>query len=150
LLGSTLALPGPTGERNTLSFTARGKVLCAASSVEVLLKQLAAVLATGNEAIVVARSDNLIPPSLPDAVRAQMQAVDSVDAALASFQIALVEPSLCASLRPVLAARGGALVCVIETGENSDIPLWRMVAERALCVNTTAAGGNASLMTLEN
>ena len=28
------------------------------------------------------------------------------------------------------------------------IPLWRLVAERALCINTTAAGGNASLMTL--
>ncbi len=149
LLGCTLALPGPTGERNTLSFVERGAVLCAAASVEVLLKQLAAVLATGNRAIVLARSNNLIPPSLPDAVRAEMQVVDSIDAATQGFQIALVEPALCASLRPVLAARGGALICVIETSDSADIPLWRLVAERALCVNTTAAGGNASLMTLE-
>ena len=34
------------------------------------------------------------------------------------------------------------------TSADGVIPLWRLVAERALCVNTTAAGGNASLMTL--
>jgi RHH-type proline utilization regulon transcriptional repressor/proline dehydrogenase/delta 1-pyrroline-5-carboxylate dehydrogenase len=48
-----------------------------------------------------------------------------------------------------LAARSGALVGLISTNEESSIPLWRLLAERALCVNTTAAGGNASLMTLE-
>jgi hypothetical protein len=62
------------------------------------------------------------------------------------FQIALVEacwPTACASL----AARSGALVGLIDTNEDGAIPLWRLLAERALCVNTTAAGGNASLMT---
>jgi RHH-type proline utilization regulon transcriptional repressor/proline dehydrogenase/delta 1-pyrroline-5-carboxylate dehydrogenase len=39
-------------------------------------------------------------------------------------------------------------VGVIETSDDMAIPLWRLVAERAVCVNTTAAGGNASLMTL--
>lgn len=149
LLGSTLALPGPTGERNTLSFAARGAVLCAATGIGVLLNQLAAVLATGNEAIVVARSDGLIPESLPDTVRAALTVVDSIDASPLPFQIALVETSLSHNLRPVLASRGGALVGLIETSEEQAIPLWRLVAERALCVNTTAAGGNASLMTLE-
>ena len=47
-----------------------------------------------------------------------------------------------------LAARDGALVGLIDTTAATAIPLWRLVAERALCVNTTAAGGNASLMTL--
>ena len=149
LLGSTLALPGPTGERNTLSFAARGAILCAASNIGTLLNQLAAVLATGNTAVVVARARDLIPPSLPELVRNAMQVVDNIDATQSTFQIALVETSLSHALRPVLAARGGALVSVIETSEEHSIPLWRLVAERALCVNTTAAGGNASLMTLE-
>jgi RHH-type proline utilization regulon transcriptional repressor/proline dehydrogenase/delta 1-pyrroline-5-carboxylate dehydrogenase len=48
-----------------------------------------------------------------------------------------------------LAARKGALVGLISTDEDRAIPLWRLLAERALCVNTTAAGGNASLMTLQ-
>jgi RHH-type proline utilization regulon transcriptional repressor/proline dehydrogenase/delta 1-pyrroline-5-carboxylate dehydrogenase len=41
------------------------------------------------------------------------------------------------------------LVPVIWTDASQPVPLWRLVAERALCVNTTAAGGNASLMTLD-
>jgi RHH-type proline utilization regulon transcriptional repressor/proline dehydrogenase/delta 1-pyrroline-5-carboxylate dehydrogenase len=39
-------------------------------------------------------------------------------------------------------------VGIIETDDSGAIPVWRLLAERALCVNTTAAGGNASLMTL--
>ena len=150
LLGSTLALPGPTGERNTLSFAARGNILCAATKIDSLLDQLAAVFATGNFAIVLAHPENLIPPSLPEVVRAMIQVVENLNAVSAPFQIALVETNLCHKLHPLLAARDGALVSLIETGDGGNqIPLWRLLAERALCVNTTAAGGNASLMTLD-
>jgi RHH-type proline utilization regulon transcriptional repressor/proline dehydrogenase/delta 1-pyrroline-5-carboxylate dehydrogenase len=148
LVGSTLALPGPTGERNTLSFAPRGTVLCAAASIGVLLNQLAAVLASGNQAVVVARSAELIPEGLPAIVKEQIRFVGSVDACDSVFQIALVESALANGLRPILAARPGAVISMIETSEEIAIPLWRLVAERALCINTTAAGGNASLMTL--
>jgi RHH-type proline utilization regulon transcriptional repressor/proline dehydrogenase/delta 1-pyrroline-5-carboxylate dehydrogenase len=47
-----------------------------------------------------------------------------------------------------LAARPGAIVGIVDTRAGEPVALWRLVAERALCVNTTAAGGNASLMTL--
>ncbi len=147
LLGTTIALPGPTGEHNTLSFAARGPILCAASEIGVLLNQLLAVFATGNSAVVLARSSDLIPAGLPASVREELTVVDSVDAA-EHFQLALVQSSLLANLRPVLAARDGAVIGVIETSEEAALPLWRLVAERAVCVNTTAAGGNASLMTL--
>jgi RHH-type proline utilization regulon transcriptional repressor/proline dehydrogenase/delta 1-pyrroline-5-carboxylate dehydrogenase len=148
LLGTTLALPGPTGERNTLSFAARGSVLCAASTIGVLLNQLAAALATGNHAIVVAHSQDLIPEGLPPEVKDWIEIVGNVETCDYDFQIAMVEATMANSLRPALAARSGAIVGVIETTEEGAIPLWRLVAERALCVNTTAAGGNASLMTL--
>ncbi len=148
LLGTTLTLPGPTGERNTLSFAARGAILCAAADIGVLLNQLAAVLATGNRAYVLTRSQSMIPEGLPAAVKERIQWIDSVDACDAEVQIALVESSLLNNLRPVLAARDGAIISLIDTSEEGAIPLWRLVAERALCVNTTAAGGNASLMTL--
>ena len=52
------------------------------------------------------------------------------------------------SLRTQLAARSGAIVGVVDTEPLAAVDLWRLVAERAVCVNTTAAGGNASLMTL--
>lgn len=148
LLGTTIALPGPTGERNTLSFAARGAILCAAQDLAVLLNQLLAVFATGNKALVLARSRDLLPNSLPPLVLAELTVVDSVDAVTEPFQLALVQAALLAGLRPVLAMREGAVVAVIETSEEAALPLWRLVAERAVCVNTTAAGGNASLMTL--
>ena len=145
-VGSLIALPGPTGERNTLAYVPRGNIACFASHAEVLLNQVAAALSTGNRALVVEGS---VPADLPAEVKAAIQTVAATDLAKADFQIALVESSLGAKLRPELAARDGAIISVIDTTEEGEIPLWRLVAERALCVNTTAAGGNASLMTLD-
>ena len=47
------------------------------------------------------------------------------------------------------AARNGAIIGVhgLHRGE-TDIPLERLLIEHALSVNTAAAGGNASLMTI--
>ena len=148
LLGTSLGLPGPTGERNGLSFAPRGVVLCAASSIGVLLNQLAAVLATGNRALVLAESKAVIPQGLPPQVKNLIEFAASLDECKTEFQVALVEASLAGGLRTALAARSGAIIGMIDTTEEGAIPLWRLVAERALCVNTTAAGGNASLMTL--
>ncbi|MES2900965.1 MAG: trifunctional transcriptional regulator/proline dehydrogenase/L-glutamate gamma-semialdehyde dehydrogenase [Pseudomonadota bacterium] len=148
LTGTALPLPGPTGERNVLSFAPRGGILCAASSIGVLLNQLAAVLATGNRALVVAESQDVIPQRLPAEVKALITFVGKIEACESEIQIALVEATLANGVRPQLAARPGAIISMIETSEEGPIALWRLVAERALCVNTTAAGGNASLMTL--
>ncbi len=149
LLDTMLVLPGPTGERNTLSFAPRGAVLCAASTVDALLNQLAAVLATGNKALVAAESASLLPAGLPPAVRDAVAVLSAGDIAKAVMQMALVDAARAPQLLPLLAAREGALVPLVETSDIDPIPLWRLVAERALCVNTTAAGGNASLMTLQ-
>ena len=148
LVGTSIALSGPTGERNTLSYAPRGAVLCAAASIGVLLNQLAAVLATGNRAVVIAPHRDLIPQGLPAEVKERIDFASSIDACKVEFQIALVEACMADALRPTLAARSGAIIGMIDTTEEGAIPLWRLVAERALCVNTTAAGGNASLMTL--
>ncbi|CAN7646919.1 trifunctional transcriptional regulator/proline dehydrogenase/L-glutamate gamma-semialdehyde dehydrogenase [Pseudoduganella sp. LjRoot289] len=144
-LGKTMELPGPTGERNTLSFVPRGAVVCIAETAEVLLNQIAAVLATGNQAVVVSK---VLPEDLPAEVKDQVKLVNSLASVSCGFQVALVESALSHGVREQLAAREGALVAVIDTVAGEAIPLWRLVAERALCVNTTAAGGNASLMTL--
>ncbi len=147
LLGTTLVLPGPTGERNTLSFVARGAVVCVASTIGVLLNQLAAALATGNKAIVVGPTNALIPAGLPAAVKDRIMYVSDIDACADVFQIAMIDATG-GNIQLALAAREGALVSTISTTEGEAIPLWRLITERALCINTTAAGGNASLMTL--
>ena len=152
-LGTSLVLPGPTGERNTLSFAPRGAVLCSAKTVSAMLNQLAAVLATGNTPVIEAAASGLIPAGLPKAVRSIIHTIDNVsdesDKDAIALHLALVDSADLARLHPLLAGREGALVPVLETSEHAPIPLWRLVAERALCVNTTAAGGNASLMTLD-
>jgi RHH-type proline utilization regulon transcriptional repressor/proline dehydrogenase/delta 1-pyrroline-5-carboxylate dehydrogenase len=148
LVNTTMVLPGPTGERNTLSFAPRGLVLCEASGSSALLNQLAAVFATGNTACVTAGTAEWIPSGLPAAVRKLIRVIDSVQNPDVALHFALAQAADAGALRMQLAERDGALVPLVETAEDGVIPLWRLVAERALCVNTTAAGGNASLMTL--
>ena len=105
-------------------------------------------LNVGNRPLVLARSKDVVPQGLPKQVKDLIDFAGSIETCRGEFQIALVEASLANGLGPVLAARPGAIIGMIDTSEEGAIPLWRLVAERALCVNTTAAGGNASLMTL--
>lgn len=53
-------------------------------------------------------------------------------------------------LQSEIAQRKGAILGVshLNTGE-TDIPLERLVIERAISINTATAGGNASLMTMD-
>jgi len=147
LTGVEIALPGPTGERNTLAFTPRGTVLCAPKTAKGLLNQLAASLAAGNRALVLAAPD-LIPANLPPLVKERVRFIGMEELDASEFQIALLEEGLSGALRSKLAARPGAIVGIVDTAATGPVALWRLVAERAVCVNTTAAGGNASLMTL--
>jgi RHH-type proline utilization regulon transcriptional repressor/proline dehydrogenase/delta 1-pyrroline-5-carboxylate dehydrogenase len=148
LAGTTFDLPGPTGESNRLSFAPRGTVLCAALTVDGLLNQVAAALATGNRMLVLGRSQEPSLANLPALVSGRIRFIGEDELAMGDFQVALVQAGLKGALQTELAARPGAIVSIVETPEQGEIALWRLVAERALCVNTTAAGGNASLMTL--
>ncbi|MFC5460072.1 trifunctional transcriptional regulator/proline dehydrogenase/L-glutamate gamma-semialdehyde dehydrogenase [Massilia niabensis] len=148
LNGVTLDLPGPTGERNRLSFSPRGVVLCAAVSTEAMLNQLAAAMATGNRALVLAGAQLNMPDDLPPEVKDRIRFIGAQEVDKCDFRIALVEAGMKGELRSQLAARPGSIVSIVDTDGVAPIALWRLVAERALCVNTTAAGGNASLMTL--
>jgi RHH-type proline utilization regulon transcriptional repressor/proline dehydrogenase/delta 1-pyrroline-5-carboxylate dehydrogenase len=142
--GVRIDLPGPTGERNQLEFVPRGTVLCAPNGVASLLNQLAAAFATGNRALVLMEK----VPALPAAVQKHVRVISARELDGSEFALALVEQGLEGDLRARLAARPGAIVGIVDTQAGAPVALWRLVAERALCINTTAAGGNASLMTL--
>ncbi|HEY4316420.1 MAG TPA: trifunctional transcriptional regulator/proline dehydrogenase/L-glutamate gamma-semialdehyde dehydrogenase [Herbaspirillum sp.] len=151
LNGRTLRLPGPTGETNTLRFARRGAVLCAAGSTLALLNQLAAVLATGNRAVLTPASAAYLPASMPAQV---MRRLDMVarheDCAKLTLALYDADDAHCLRMLPSLAEREGAIVAGVVTRAGHAIALWRLVAERAVCVNTTAAGGNASLMAMQS
>ena len=141
-----LRLPGPTGERNWLRFLPRGTVGCQAEGLQPLIEQLAAAWATGNRA--------LLPDT--DVGRRLVRTIDHPDVAfardLADADIdALVfagDDGDGAGLRWRLAAREGPLVPFIREREGGGYDLLRLVVEQTVTINTTAAGGNASLMSL--
>jgi RHH-type proline utilization regulon transcriptional repressor/proline dehydrogenase/delta 1-pyrroline-5-carboxylate dehydrogenase len=151
LYGRSLRLPGPTGELNTMRFAARGAVLCAADGTPALLNQLAAVLATGNRAVLLRATQAHLPSGLPAQVRACIQVVTQ-QADCRELALALYDPADpgAGQLLGALAARDGAIVPGLATCGGEPIALWRLVAERAVCVNTTAAGGNATLMSMRD
>jgi RHH-type proline utilization regulon transcriptional repressor/proline dehydrogenase/delta 1-pyrroline-5-carboxylate dehydrogenase len=146
LSGMYRVLTGSTGEQNTLSFAPRGRILCWANTLPALLNQLAAVLATNNIPVLIAETFNLIPADFPVQLRNAIQLVEKMELVEDGIQIALVESKLVSMAYPILADRSGSLISIIETDDYFEIPIWRLIVERAVCVNTTAAGGNALLM----
>lgn len=151
LAGLSLRLPGPTGELNTLRFIARGAILCIADHSGALLNQLAAVLATGNQAVLLQTAAALLPADLPQEVRNKIRFIASVQGG-DDLVMALYDCNTGSKLSDVLtaiAARDGAIVPMLATSGDAPIALWRLVTERTVSINTTAAGGNASLMSME-
>ena len=149
--GGSRLLRGPTGERNVYSLVARDAVLCLASSDADLLVQLAAALAVGSRAVW-PDDARALHARLPEPVRARIELVADWSAPSVRFDAAIRhghrESLLAVCGR--LAARSGPIVGVdaLAPGETG-IALERLVVERALSINTAAAGGNATLMTLQ-
>ncbi|EBX9584069.1 L-glutamate gamma-semialdehyde dehydrogenase, partial [Salmonella enterica subsp. enterica serovar Montevideo] len=150
--GTQRLLPGPTGERNTWTLLPRERVLCLADDEQDTLTQLAAVLAVGSQAL---WSDDAfhrdLAKRLPAAVAARVQFAKAETLMAQPFD-AVIFHGDSDKLRTVceaVAAREGAIVSVqgFARGE-SNILLERLYIERSLSVNTAAAGGNASLMTI--
>ncbi len=147
LLPFRVELPGPTGEKNTLRFAERGNVLCVAPDADAMLEQLAAVLATGNFALLGADDDAPLLQRLPAAVAARVRPIREGDEVAAALFEGDGEAR--ARLHDELARRDGALIQLITRGKTTRrYPLYRLDAERVVSVNTTAAGGNTTLMTL--
>ncbi|MEP9315747.1 trifunctional transcriptional regulator/proline dehydrogenase/L-glutamate gamma-semialdehyde dehydrogenase [Pseudomonas sp. LABIM340] len=143
-------LTGPTGERNTYTLLPREHVLCLAEDRSDLLAQLAAVLSVGSRPLV-AESNAAVVKELPKEVAQRIELVADWSVTDKVFD-AILHHGDSDQLRAVCeqaSKRKGAIVGVtgLNRGE-TDIPLERLLIERALSVNTAAAGGNASLMTI--
>ncbi|NYT80758.1 trifunctional transcriptional regulator/proline dehydrogenase/L-glutamate gamma-semialdehyde dehydrogenase [Alcaligenaceae bacterium] len=150
--GLTRSLPGPTGESNTYRLLPRSRVLCLAAGETDLLAQLAAAIAIGSAVV---WEDNPLNrsmyESLPASVRARIVLAADCSADDVSFDVVLHHgdgDQLRAACQWIAQRRGPiASVIGLAQGE-TDIPPERLLVERAVSVNTAAAGGNASLMTI--
>jgi len=153
------ALPGPTGERNTLRLHPRGVLASVTDDDPTLWADHAlSALAAGNALIAVAPADAL--GAWPRWVAAMVRcgwpegAWQALDAPAADAAAALAAderiaglccaPAWARALRPALAARRGAIAPLVVGPAGHQ--LWRLAAEQTLTVNTAAAGGNADLL----
>jgi len=147
---SAANLPGPTGESNRLTLHPRGVVLCLGDDggSSAGLGQAFLALTLGNA--VVLAGPGAIAASAP--LRAAGVPVAAVDGRVAPATLeacrllhAVVAEGSATSLGDLhraLADRGGAVVpLIVGRGDPH-----RFLVERALCIDTTAAGGNAQLL----
>jgi RHH-type transcriptional regulator, proline utilization regulon repressor / proline dehydrogenase / delta 1-pyrroline-5-carboxylate dehydrogenase len=141
--------PGPTGEENTITFKPRGVVECAADSDMAWLLQVAATVSTGNtpQSSPIMRDSDLVQ-KLPAEVRQCVAWREAGQAPPAAAILFNGDRQTLAELRRKAAKQPGPLIPVITTDAGGFYPLFRLVHERVRSVNTTAAGGNASLMVL--
>ncbi|MGJ8583508.1 MAG: bifunctional proline dehydrogenase/L-glutamate gamma-semialdehyde dehydrogenase PutA [Marinosulfonomonas sp.] len=133
----SVELPGPTGESNVLTIFGRGVVLCLGPTAEAAKQQADIATAQGCIAVQVApgaTGDFAIDGRLPRSDLAHLDgfhlvALWGADADLKDARIALAE-------------REGRLIPLCAELDLAE----RCILERHTCIDTTAAGGNASLL----
>ncbi|MBX6317901.1 trifunctional transcriptional regulator/proline dehydrogenase/L-glutamate gamma-semialdehyde dehydrogenase [Pigmentiphaga sp.] len=144
---AAVRLPGPTGQLDVYALCPRETILCMADDESDRLCQLAAVLATGAFALwpseTRARS---MHAALPAPVSGRIRLGDP---ASSRFEAALVH-ALGERLRSILLKLGesqNAVVPLVDLSPGeANIPLERLFVERAVSINTAAAGGDAGLL----
>jgi RHH-type transcriptional regulator, proline utilization regulon repressor / proline dehydrogenase / delta 1-pyrroline-5-carboxylate dehydrogenase len=149
-LGQDRLLPGPTGESNRYLIGAREAVLCLADAPDDVLLQTATAFALGARAVWPAQWAGLWERLSPE-LREGVALAGDWQAPQVHFDAVLHHGSA-GSLKAVnqaLAQRPGAMVQVqSQPSGSAGFALERLVVERSISVNSAAAGGNASLMTM--
>ncbi len=158
-----IELPGPTGESNTLRYEPRGCVVCYAdksTSFNFWTLSIITALAAGNTVITVASElfyeeaqtfrEKFIATGVANGVF-QVAKSNQLQAILAHPHLAgavvAARSSRLGYFSQQLARREGAILPVISA-EYYDTLIKRLVTEKTISIDTTASGGNTSLMTM--
>jgi RHH-type proline utilization regulon transcriptional repressor/proline dehydrogenase/delta 1-pyrroline-5-carboxylate dehydrogenase len=148
---TTIELPGPTGESNTLKIRGRGVALCLGGGDQA--RQILTALAAGNTVISVecaeaqSISKALHQAGAPKGLLSIISADASHGLLLDNRVRAVIYDgggSARAQIEQVLCERKGPVVPLLSS---LDEP-WRFATERTLTINTTAAGGDVRLLSL--
>ena len=164
-LAAPIQLPGPTGESNQLHLEARGIVAAVrdeSACFKYWLLSMLTALAAGNGVVAVVEDKDLaeadvirkvllnagLTPALFNVVKlTQLKAlINHQGIAAAMVEAGSAVKALTGEL---IAARDGAISPLITTPADERL-LHRLVTEKTVTINTTAAGGNASLMTMSD
>jgi RHH-type proline utilization regulon transcriptional repressor/proline dehydrogenase/delta 1-pyrroline-5-carboxylate dehydrogenase len=141
-------LPGPTGESNQFFLGPRGAVLCLGPDPDALLAQSVQALAAGNAVLAIAPDAPEQLSELSKTGRVPLAALDGVCTAAALERLPVQAVAFAGtledrrSIRRTLAERDGPILPLI-TDRISPIAYC---TERTVCIDTTAAGGNATLL----
>lgn len=141
-------LPGPTGESNRLTLSARGRVLCIGGDDELVLGHAVQALRAGNSVMVVSPIGGALVSDLVADKRLPILALDGaiVPECLKHIAVDVVgavgDAETLGAYRRVLAERVGPIVPLVV---EAVVPA-AFAHERAVCIDTTAAGGNAQLL----
>ena len=134
-------LSGPTGERNVLSWHAPARVWLYGGSLAASFTALVSLASAGVQAVVL--PDHPLA-AYADRLDGLLAVTDKPEAAGISH-VAALEP-LPSARKQVLANRDGALGRSLPSENGLDI--LQVFEEISCSINTTAAGGNASLMAM--
>jgi RHH-type proline utilization regulon transcriptional repressor/proline dehydrogenase/delta 1-pyrroline-5-carboxylate dehydrogenase len=163
LLKEPLLLPGPTGESNKLYLDPRGKLAIVLDNIsqndEYLMAILSALVA-GNTVVALAESELLTPwqsiassmaeSGLPAGTFVVLPLENWHSVLLAELTRGVMVHATSAHLHAVaqyIATREGALIPLISSVSPRAL-LRQTLVEKTISIDTTAAGGNASLMTM--
>ncbi len=139
-------LPGPTGESNQLTLHPVGTILCLSHDPDNLIAMVIQALRAGNKVIAVGRSAKRDLKLLSDprlALKVINGAFDSDWLDVLKIDLVAADRSYdTGSLRRGLARRHGPIVRLIS---ELNYPA-AYTTERSICIDTTAAGGNAALL----
>lgn len=157
-------LPGPTGEHNELQLHGRGTLACLCEDdtpLSAFTAQITAALIAGNSVIAIAPQQSLLLCGyLVSLLYEEGIGMETLQLAQDDLRNKLISnDKICAishvgngetskEITKELSQRSGAITPLITEIGNPHY-IHRLVLERTLSVNITAAGGNASLLTLD-
>ena len=148
VVGTQHELPGPVGERNLYALHPRGRILALPATPGGLQQQLDAIAATGNIAVVSKEAAGLAQELAPELCSA-IEWADDWREALPAAHILIESSDL--DITPILAVVAGhdGPIPIVQLGDQKhDYRRDWMLEEVSTSIDTTAAGGNASLMAL--
>lgn len=145
-------LPGPTGESNTYYIVPRNSILAVSENLDDQIYQIHTILSIGSQASILASSPfaKQVYSRLPESIKNKIKVYSSFKELKCEAIIHHGPKSQLLKLQQESAEKLPNIVTIVhlEKGQKS-IPLAHLVHERAISINTTAAGGNTSLMMLE-
>ena len=151
-VGHSYELQGPTGESNQYVVLPRYRVLSLADQEIDQIHQLHAILAVGSQPTVLGENTFVLKylQSMPKEVAQRIAIIADIETGTFDAILHHGTKNQLLKLQDKVAQRQGPIIGIthLEPG-NYDIPLERFFIERAISINTAAAGGNASLMTMQ-